>query len=215
MSMLAVCPTEPFSSGFQFECNASIPGALLPRRRPARLPDPRNAGQQRPGCGARPAQRRGTSTRLGALISHQTRRRDNPAVKTFRLWLLILLAVVLPIRGAAAAAVLCPPMGSGGPQPLAVVEHHPAAAAQRAAGPHDHQQLQHHHGPGGHHDQHGSSGTPDAGKLCAAFCSATPLLSGLPTVAVPLQLSTVTFPALTAPRPSFVSGGQDRPPRTI
>ena len=34
-------------------------------------------------------------------------------MKHFRLWLLLLLAVLLPVRGAFAAAMFCPPAGVG------------------------------------------------------------------------------------------------------
>ncbi len=85
----------------------------------------------------------------------------------------------------------------------------------------DHEHMQHHHAESdqlsssGDHGDPKSSGTADACNLCAAYCSVTPILSTWPTVELQPQVSTVTFPVLAAPAASFVSGGQDRPPRTI
>ena len=155
-------------------------------------------------------------------------------MKRLRLWLLVVLAVLLPIRGAVAAAMLCPPMGSGGHTQRVITGHQPAAAEHLAAHEHEHENEHehehahehghghqqahepppHHHGQAGHHDEQQSPSAADECNLCAAFCSVTPVLSSLPTIAVPPRLSTVTFPDLAAPNPSFFSGGQDRPPRT-
>jgi len=51
--------------------------------------------------------------------------------------------------------------------------------------------------------------------LCCDFCSVTPLSSEPPSVPMPLNLSGVSFPDLFAPAPSFLSDGQERPPRSI
>lgn len=64
-------------------------------------------------------------------------------------------------------------------------------------------------GAGGHHDGFGKC------NLCCDFCSMTLLLSTLPSVPTPLNLSSVSFPDLFAPAPSFLSDGQERPPRSI
>ena len=56
----------------------------------------------------------------------------------FRLCPLILLAVLLPIRGAFAAAMLCPPMGSAGHMQRVVAEQHPAGAEHLVTGSRDH-----------------------------------------------------------------------------
>ncbi len=138
-------------------------------------------------------------------------------MKTLRLWLLVLLAVLIPIRGAVAAAMLCPPTGSGGHTQGVAIQPNPAGTAQEAANKHDHAHdpMQQHHGHGGHHDQQTPSNSADECNLCAAVCSVTLMLSSLPTVDMPRQVGAVTFPDLTALAPSFVSGGQDRPPRTF
>jgi hypothetical protein len=62
---------------------------------------------------------------------------------------------------------------------------------------------------GGHHDGSGKC------NLCCDFCSMTPLLATLPSVPTPPNLSSVLFPDLSALAPSFLSDGQERPPRSI
>lgn len=52
-------------------------------------------------------------------------------------------------------------------------------------------------------------------ERCAAFCSLTPLLHSVPTLAAPGELRTTLFPDLSAPAPTFESGGPERPPRSI
>jgi hypothetical protein len=51
--------------------------------------------------------------------------------------------------------------------------------------------------------------------MCSAFCSLTPLMSEAPRLPEPDLLAAVRFPDLSTPAPNFLSGGQDRPPRTI
>jgi len=86
-------------------------------------------------------------------------------------------------------------------------------AADHAAHEHaDHQHAEHASdvpSAGEHHDGFGKC------NLCCDFCSMTPLLSTLPSVPTPPSLSSVSFPAFLAPAPSFLSDGQERPPRSI
>jgi hypothetical protein len=130
-------------------------------------------------------------------------------VKTLRLCLLIWLAVLLPVRGAIAAAMTCPPpaaqsetRASFGPAPHAEATqpaahvHHPTTDDSSAHSGHD-------------------AGGPETCNLCCAFCAMTPLISSLPSVALPQGFSTISFPAFSAPAPSFLSEGQERPPRSI
>ena len=138
-------------------------------------------------------------------------------MRTIRIWLLVLLAVLLPVRGAVAAAMLCPPASSGGQSSVATavsdVDHHATGAAGHAEHEHaDHQHAGHDadaSGTGGHHDGFGKC------NLCCDFCSMTPLLSTLPAVPMPPDLASVSFADLLAPAPSFLSDGQERPPRSI
>jgi len=150
-------------------------------------------------------------------------------VKTLRLCFLLLLAALLPLRGAVAAAMLCPPAGVGTSAEAGVstsaevlamglatghaMDHHAAADATAAS------HADGSHGPGSHdgssqahasHDQ----GAPDKCNLCAAFCSLTPMLGSPPTLPPSLPAATTAFPALSAPVPIFLSDGQDRPPRS-
>jgi hypothetical protein len=116
-------------------------------------------------------------------------------VKTLRLCILLLLAVLLPVRGAVAAAMMCAPIASG--------SHHATHGSGEHAG--------HPHGPasGAVHDH----AAGDKCGLCAACCTAAPLVSNAPDVSIPSDLRTAGFPALRAQAPSFLSDGQERPPR--
>jgi hypothetical protein len=149
-------------------------------------------------------------------------------VKSWRTWLLLLMVLLLPLRGAVAAAILCPVAGSGSQVELAVVGHSAAHAAMdevlshhdskdHPAG-HSHADA-HPHAPGvaaASGDDHSSHdhGASEGCNACSAYCSLTPLLSNLPTLAEPLDPSAVKFSDLSAPPPNFVSDGQERPPRT-
>lgn len=133
-------------------------------------------------------------------------------MKSWRLWLLLLLAVLIPVRGSVAAAMLCPVAGSGILTELAMVDH-PTHEAMDHAMEHDHG-VSHDHAAGGHHDGDDHTAT-DKCNMCSAFCSLTPLVSDVPTVAEPPDPAAVKFSELSAPPPSFFSDGQERPPRTI
>ena len=85
---------------------------------------------------------------------------------------------------------------------LATIGHSAGHAAMDDALSHDHS---------GGHDHAASEGC----NACSAYCSLTPLVSNLPTLAEPLDSTAVKFSDLSAPPPSFVSEGQERPPRTI
>jgi hypothetical protein len=135
-------------------------------------------------------------------------------VKHLRVLLMLLLVVVLPVRGAMAAAMLCLPQD--GPQNQEVMVQHLGGEWSQS---HDHAQ----HGDGHHsradHTQAGqdddlASGTADDCNLCASFCSLTPLASTAPDLRHPWAQAALN-PAPSVPAPSFVSDGEDRPPRTI
>jgi hypothetical protein len=139
-------------------------------------------------------------------------------VKTVRIWFLLLLAVLLPARGAVAAAVLCP-VGTGGVQQEMVLS---GEAAQHDAMEHMHgqgldQAAEHGHAATSHDDGHANHDhtTSDRCNACSAFCSLTPLVTSLPSVFEPLDPARVKFSESSAPPPSFLSDGQERPPRTI
>ena len=111
-----------------------------------------------------------------------------------RIWLLVLLTALLPVRGALAAAMLCAP----------------ASASHSQHQGHDMAQHEHHQAAGEHHQHDGG----DRCSLCASCCTAVPLMGVLPSVPQPFD-APQQFPALHTPAPSFVSDGWERPPRSI
>jgi hypothetical protein len=127
------------------------------------------------------------------------------AVKSLRVWLLILLALALPIRGAMAAAMLFAP-ASGHVHATASAGHvHEHGSHADAAG---HQQAAADQGDKAGHDGN------DKCSFCASCCSAT-----FP-VAVTFNMpqappAGAKFPEYRAPATDFFSGGQERPPRSI
>jgi len=92
--------------------------------------------------------------------------------------------------------------------------HHASDTADHAAHEHaDHQHAAHDAGTAGGSGHH-SDGFGKC-NVCCDFCSMTPLLSTPASIPTPLNLSSVSFPDLLAPAPSFLSDGQERPPRSI
>ncbi|MGA0609618.1 hypothetical protein [Caldimonas sp. KR1-144] len=139
------------------------------------------------------------------------------AVKSARLWMSIAIAILLPIKGAVAAAMLCSPGGPG----MQVEERVDAPAGGQG----EDEEREHcgpdRHGapPGSHHasDQagtasaHAGAGSCDA---CSALCSLTHMVGEIWSMPDHADSGTVVFPRLIVPAPSFLSGGQERPPRT-
>jgi hypothetical protein len=132
-------------------------------------------------------------------------------VKKLRVWLMVLLMLLLPARGALAAAMLCLPQEGN---QNAMVHH---AGAESGANDH----ASHGHGPHAHADdaQSGDDGDlaspgSDDCNLCAGFCSLTPIASAVPDLHHPSAQAALT-PATSAPAPSFVLDGEERPPRTL
>jgi hypothetical protein len=135
-------------------------------------------------------------------------------VKTVRIWLLLLLAVLLPLRGAVAAAMLCPIGGTGVQNEVRVNGHALGHEAMDHAATHDHGAA--HDDGGARHDESGHhASASDKCNMCSAFCSLTPLLSAFTTLLEPLDSEPVRFADLSAAPPSFLSDGQERPPRTL
>lgn len=135
-------------------------------------------------------------------------------MKHFRLWLLLLLAVLLPVRGAVAAAMFCPPAAAGTHSEFLVADEamgqHTMASATAESAAHEHAVRDH-----GSAADDESLGTHDNCNLCSAFCSATPFVGSLPTMPTLQDVAATAFPDLLAPPPSFLSDGQERPPRSI
>lgn len=134
-------------------------------------------------------------------------------MKHLRLFILILLSVLLPVRGALAATMLCP-QGEATSTAVVVAGHehhelqsHPAVHA-------DHSAAHHHAGEAASGEESPSGEHPTTCNFCASGCCMASIVGVLPSVASPGPTASVAFPMLTAPAPAFQSGGQDRPPRT-
>jgi hypothetical protein len=128
------------------------------------------------------------------------------AVKSFRIWLLVVLAVLLPLRGVMAAAMACPNAHTHEQVRQQVHEHH-AMGGMHGAHP---EAASHPHGPNG-----GAHAAAGKCTLCSTCCSAAPMLASFaPTVVEPAGATTV-FPRLRATAPVFWSDGPERPPRSI
>lgn len=137
-------------------------------------------------------------------------------MKSLRIWLLLLLAFVLPLRGALATALPC---GGGvahghaaarmphGGQALHIHEAGPAghAAPETASAASDDDGAAPHGAPAGHH----ASGKCSFCAACCAVCA--PALVGfqLPEAA-PVA---ARFAETPAPAAEFLATGPERPPR--
>lgn len=138
-------------------------------------------------------------------MAPSTPRANLPFVKILRIWLLVLLAMLLPLRGAIAAALPCEGLGQHAPAGRAPMHHHMDAADAQAHAP-----ASADHGP--HRHDHAG---PDKCNLCASCCATVPLLLAFsPTVAA-LDGPVAYFALVPAPAPTFLSDGQERPPRSL
>ena len=131
----------------------------------------------------------------------------SPPMKSLRLVLLVLLALLMPARAALAAAMLCPVGSSGSQTELRlhgeVVGHAVLHGTDPAGDVHSAHAAHHDHG-----------GPADQCSVCSAFCCVTPLLFGVPSVATPELRCAAFFPEPVAPVPSFIAEGPERPPRS-
>ena len=139
----------------------------------------------------------------------ETLRDTLQAVRIVRIWLLVLIAVLLPIQGAVAAVMLCPN------ESTPMHQHESMAPGHQAMSHDDGMHSAHRHaGAVGHHD-HGGAGHADKCNLCASCCAGTAISTTFETVFAPLEAATGSFAAPASPAASFLSDGQDRPPRSI
>ena len=128
-------------------------------------------------------------------------------MKALRVWLLVVIAVLLPLRGVMAAALPCVDLAPG----TASVAHHGHAHAHAHAM----------HVDAGHDvamhpaasEAHSHCGTAKC-HLCAACCTVPPMMASFATGIAALDLPSATFPAPAASATSFVPEGQERPPRS-
>jgi len=132
-------------------------------------------------------------------------------LKTLRFWLVLLMAVLLPLRGAVGAALLCP-MDSSAEPALVMQVHDMCDAHEHAPSPHSHGDR-HDHADGDH--DHADHADHDKCNLCVALCAVTPMVSDPPALPVPPLLGALPCPACTDSPPSFVPDGEKRPPRSI
>lgn len=129
-------------------------------------------------------------------------------MKTVRIFLLVLLALMLPLRGALANIAHCAGSPSGfGPALTATQDH-----AGHGYESHGHAQSHSDHEAAAAADD---SASADDCNLCTASCSATPYMACAPVVAAPKKLADAVFPSLLAPPSSHPTDGQERPPRSI
>ncbi|TAM17996.1 MAG: hypothetical protein EPN62_19730 [Candidimonas sp.] len=133
-------------------------------------------------------------------------------MKRPRIWLLILLAILLPIRGAVAAGMLCE-----APDAYAATASHSHQPANGHIPVHADVQPAQDATHDGTFVSHGTSfGDADSCNLCVVFCcSVTAMVSQVLTVPAPLDLASAPIPVFAAAAPSFVPDGFERPPRTI
>lgn len=130
-------------------------------------------------------------------------------VKLLRIAFLIVLAALLPVRGALATALLHPPAGHGPHGELRLVDHGGSAAHTHA---HAHaMDAVAHAGGGMPHGQ--GDGCPDESRQCTSSCAASPMVSAA-ALAEPRDLADAAFPEPALRAPSFLSDGQERPPRS-
>ena len=137
-------------------------------------------------------------------------------MKHLRTFILILLTVLLPLRGAVAAAMLCPGgTATVGAEMKAAHGAHAGQGANGAAADHEaiHDHSNHAHGDA---SDETSGGHETGCQFCAGGgCCVTPLAFAPPSVGLPGLVAATTFPLFTARVTAFYPDGQDRPPRTI
>lgn len=125
-------------------------------------------------------------------------------MKLLRLFLVVLLVVMVPLRGVLAAAMPC--QGDTAPAhglaDTSATMHHGDMHERADGAMHD-------------HHSHGASGHADRCNLCDACCGGTALPSTLQLNVEAAAPSLARFAELTVPPPGDVQGGQERPPRSI
>lgn len=141
-------------------------------------------------------------------------------MKRWRIFLLLLLSLLLPIRGAVAAAMLCG-VASTSVQTESTLDNRVAGHDETKTNlAHVHGSSVHEHEPAQDLSDTALDGWQDHGaqskcNVCSAFCGLTLLVSHAPTLSEPLDLAQVKYSTPAAMPPSHVSDGQERPPRTI
>ena len=130
-------------------------------------------------------------------------------------WLILLLVAMLPMRGALAAVGMFCHAGTNAGAAASMAPSEVEHASQHHAD-HDVASPSHHHGNAGEADD--SAPTPPTAFSCS-YCAMVCGAPAVPADEVAFSLLPVDtsqrFPALTAPRVVALTGGVERPPRTI
>jgi hypothetical protein len=134
------------------------------------------------------------------------------SMKKLRIPLILLVALILPVKGAMAAAGMFCHLGSAQPMSAIVQPHQHHAGA--------HQNHAEHHAVDGDSQSDAEDDAPlipasSSCAICSAVCSAPPLPANGIAFHVPAASGAERFPALSPPRLSAVQSGLERPPRTI
>lgn len=133
-------------------------------------------------------------------------------MKTVRIWLLLLLALLLPARGTVAATMLCDLDGAGGRTELSesqlMAEPHSMTSERSAS----------HKEPcanqdGDSHGEQGKAGS-DSCKMCSATCSFSVIGADIVSVEPSAMAAEMRSSNASSP-PDCLSGRHERPPRTI
>lgn len=139
-------------------------------------------------------------------------------MKSVRFLVLVLLAALLPFRGAVAEVLLC--AGHAGHAAMAATspDHAAHQATASVAQPdcepavldqaqeHDSEQTGNHHG---------APGAVAKCNTCTASCSMSPLVGETPVIPAPVRHPDRHASIHDAPAPSHLTDGQERPPRSI
>lgn len=139
-------------------------------------------------------------------------------MKSIRFLVLVLLATLLPFRGAVAEALLC----AGHAGHAAMTAGSPAHAGHQAAStaaPQDCEpavldQAQD-HASENTGDHHGTPGAVAKCNTCTASCSMSPLVGEMAAIPTPVPHPDRHASIHDAPAPSHLTDGQERPPRSI
>lgn len=128
-------------------------------------------------------------------------------MNALRLWVVLFVALLLPLRDAVAATMRCavPPAAAG------TVQADAPPQAVRHALPSCHEEA----GAAVEEEQAPDEGaSPGACPVCASGCHAAALTLAAPRVPGALPRTAAAFPPLHVPAPAFEADGPERPPRT-
>jgi hypothetical protein len=138
--------------------------------------------------------------------------------------LLLVVALLLPFRGALAAAGLLCHMGGSSPATVSQAHEPGDRGYSHAANGHRHhgddtrpasKDHAHHEAIDDSPDATGPAGGASTCDLCSSVCAAPPLPSHSAQLAVLLPATGERFPAVSPPRLAPTLGGLERPPRSV